>query len=169
MRVWAVDPGTTGSLAVLTENGSFVYDIPCYTTVRKGKRRGKSVDIKRTHYDELEVARLIDTIYKQHGAPRAVYIEQVASRPTDGVVQAFSLGSSYGFWLGLLAAHEWRVEKVTPSTWKRHFKLLKQEKEASRLLALEKFPSIEAMLARKKDHNRAEALLIALYGRFKES
>jgi crossover junction endodeoxyribonuclease RuvC len=38
------------------------------------------------------------------------------------------------------------------------------DKEGSRQRALQLFPAAHALLARKKDHGRAEASLIALFG-----
>jgi crossover junction endodeoxyribonuclease RuvC len=52
---------------------------------------------------------------------------------------------------------------VSPAVWKKHFKL-PADKEASRALALPLFPATAEHFARKKDHGRAEAALIARYG-----
>jgi crossover junction endodeoxyribonuclease RuvC len=52
---------------------------------------------------------------------------------------------------------------VTSGIWKRHFSL-NSEKEKSRALALQTWPSRADLFKRKKDENRAEASLIALYG-----
>ena len=56
------------------------------------------------------------------------------------------------------------VTIVEPSMWKRFWRLPGKDKESSRQQALQLFPAAHAALARKKDHGRAEASLIALYG-----
>jgi crossover junction endodeoxyribonuclease RuvC len=52
---------------------------------------------------------------------------------------------------------------VSPAQWKRAMHLT-SDKEQSRARALETFPVCAHHFARKKDHGRAEAALIALYG-----
>jgi hypothetical protein len=61
-----------------------------------------------------------------------------------------------------IARIEMRV--VQPQTWKRHFGLIKADKDEGRQVALRMFPAAAHLLKRKKDHNRADALLIAHYG-----
>lgn len=56
------------------------------------------------------------------------------------------------------------LEIIEPTAWKRFWKLPPKDKERSRQRALELFPSAHSLLARKLDHGRAEAALIALYG-----
>jgi hypothetical protein len=48
--------------------------------------------------------------------------------------------------------------------WKRTLRLKGKDKEGSRQKALEPFPHAQHLLARKKNHQRAEDMLIALYG-----
>jgi hypothetical protein len=55
------------------------------------------------------------------------------------------------------------LEIIEPTAWKRFWKLPPKDKERSRQRALELFPSAHSLLARKLDHGRAEAALIALY------
>jgi crossover junction endodeoxyribonuclease RuvC len=47
--------------------------------------------------------------------------------------------------------------------WKRFWHLPGKDKEAARQKALQLFPDAHAALARKRDHGRGEAALIALY------
>jgi hypothetical protein len=56
------------------------------------------------------------------------------------------------------------VTIVEPSAWKKFHKLHGKDKEGSRQRALQLFPEADALLARKLDHGRAEAALLALYG-----
>lgn len=91
-------------------------------------------------------------------------IEKVGSMPKQGVSSTFKFGRSYGEIIGVVAAHKLRMDFVPPGVWKRTFGLSK-DKDASRLKAMELFPQLRDRLTRKKDHNRAEALLIAEYAR----
>jgi hypothetical protein len=96
-------------------------------------------------------------------APQLAIIERVASMPKQGVASTFKFGASYGVIRGVLAALEIPVHLVAPSTWKRHFKL-DSDKEKSRALALRIFTKTPEHFARRRDHHRAEAALLALYG-----
>lgn len=49
--------------------------------------------------------------------------------------------------------------------WKRRLGLIGQDKDVGRLLAIQRFPSAAHLLRRKKDHGRADALLIALWAK----
>jgi len=53
---------------------------------------------------------------------------------------------------------------IEPTAWKKAHHLRGGDKEGGRQRALQLFPSAHALLARKKDHGRAEAALIALAG-----
>ena len=52
---------------------------------------------------------------------------------------------------------------VRPAKWKKYFNLIKTEKEASRTKAIEIFPQISGKLSKKKDVNKADAILIASF------
>lgn len=99
---------------------------------------------------------------REHARPRHAYIERAQAMPKQGVVSMFRYGQSYGIVLGVLASYEIPYTLVSPSYWKRTFGLLGRDKEAARALAQQWFPC--APLARKCDHGRAEALLIARWG-----
>ena len=93
------------------------------------------------------------------------YLEKVNAFPGQGVASMFSLGMSYWGMAGVVAALGWPLTLVEPEAWKRYFKLGK-DKEEARALAQRLYPEVD--LHRKKDHNKAEALLIARYGQMKE-
>jgi crossover junction endodeoxyribonuclease RuvC len=95
--------------------------------------------------------------------PDMAIVERVASRPGQGVCSVFKFGASYGCMRGVLAAREIQTYLVTPQTWKKHFRL-DSDKEKSRGLALRLFPKTPEHFARKRDHGKAEASLIALFG-----
>ena len=47
--------------------------------------------------------------------------------------------------------------------WKKHFNLIKTNKDASRTKVIEIFPHISSQISRKKDSNKADSILIAKY------
>jgi len=96
-------------------------------------------------------------------APTLAVVERVSARPGQGVVSMFKFGKAYGTVLGILATLEVPTHLVTPSMWKKHFRL-SADKEESRALALRLFPATSQHFSRKRDHNRGEASLIAQYG-----
>ena len=81
--------------------------------------------------------------------------------PGQGVSSTWTTGYGFGVWLGVLAALALPHTRVRPAIWKRAMGLGK-DKEQARLRAIQLFPSAD--LRRKKDHGRAEALLLAWYG-----
>jgi len=92
-------------------------------------------------------------------------VERVGAMPGQGVASTFRFGRGAGVVDGVLGALGAPFQYVAPGVWKRHFGLLKKPKDASRLMALERFPNCANELKRKRDHGRAEALLIAAWGR----
>ncbi|MCD7458688.1 hypothetical protein HAX54_038904 [Datura stramonium] len=96
-----------------------------------------------------------------------VYIEQSTPYPQDGKQGWWSGGFGYGLWIGLLVASGFSVTPVPSSAWKSEFQLTRERsnKDYSREIASSLFPSLSSLLKRKKDHGRAEALLIAAYGK----
>jgi len=95
-------------------------------------------------------------------APDLVVIETQQAMPLQGVVSMFTLGSVYGALVASFQMREWPIELCRPPVWKKEAGLIGSEKEASRGKALMLFPN--APLPLKKDHNKADALLIAYYG-----
>lgn len=94
--------------------------------------------------------------------PDVAVFESVHAMPKQGVSSTFSFGKNVGLALGVLGALAIPVHFVSPQRWKKHFRL-SADKEEARALALQLFPDVQGF-SRKKDHNRAEAALIARYG-----
>jgi hypothetical protein len=92
------------------------------------------------------------------------FVERAQALPKQGSSSGFKYGRAVGAIEAVIALVGIPVTIVEPSVWKRFHKLPGKEKEASRQRALEIFPASHALLARKLDHGRAEASLIALYG-----
>ncbi|KAK4419641.1 Holliday junction resolvase MOC1, chloroplastic [Sesamum alatum] len=156
--VIGVDPDLSGALAVLKpDNSPQVYDSP-HLKVLVGKRVRKRLDTK-------SIVQLLQRIDAPTGT--TVYIEQSIPYPQDGKQGWWSGGFGYGLWIGILVASGYSVVPVPSLLWKNEFKLAgnRSSKDDSRELATTLFPSMSSMLKRKKDHGRAEALLIAAYGK----
>jgi crossover junction endodeoxyribonuclease RuvC len=98
----------------------------------------------------------------RHG-PQHAFIERTGVMPKQGVASGFKYGRAVGAIEAVIACCAIPLTIIEPSTWKK-FHQLRGDKEASRQRALQLFPTAHALLARKKDHGRAEAALIALYG-----
>ncbi len=157
-----IDPGITGAVAAIDNNGNFlnVWDTPS-TVVKRGKK------YRNVHLPCLmvEILRRITEDYR--GVPITVALELVNAMPDQGVVSMFSMGYGLGLWEGIVTALMLPLERVTPVKWKHQMMGggKGDGKQASIVRALELFPHAADHLMRKKDHGRAEALLIAEYFR----
>ncbi len=83
----------------------------------------------------------------------------------QGVVSMMTIGVGYGEYLGMLKSHRIPFGEIHPMTWKKEFNLIHQDKQRSIDVAKNLYPTIVDQLTRKKDHGRAEALLLAEYAR----
>ncbi len=92
-----------------------------------------------------------------------VIIEHVTAMPGQGVTSMFNFGQSFGILKGICSAMQLSVYFVRPAKWKKYFNLINSEKDASRTRAIEIFPYYSSHLSRKKDSNKADAILIASY------
>ena len=92
-----------------------------------------------------------------------VVVEQDNAMPGQGVTSMFNFGQSFGVIKGICAALSLPIYFVRPSKWKKYFNLIKTNKDASRTKVIEAYPEFSSKLHRKKDSNRADAILIALY------
>lgn len=116
------------------------------------------------HIDDRALVRLIrDRVANHPGAFIAGVIEQVMPRPDDGVVQAMRFGEAYGVLRCAMAAAGAYYTTAHPARWKRDMGLWREEKDVSRHLAMKLCPAAIPFLARKKDHGRAEAILLGLW------
>ncbi|XP_022890724.1 Holliday junction resolvase MOC1, chloroplastic-like isoform X1 [Olea europaea var. sylvestris] len=156
--VMGIDPDISGALALLKPNDSpQVFDSP-HLKVLIGKGVRKRLDAK-------SIVQLIQSFNAPIGT--TAYIEQSRPYPQDGKQGWWSGGFGYGLWIGILVASGFSVVPVPSLLWKNEFKLAgnRSSKDDSRELASILFPSLSSLLKRKKDHGRAEALLIAAYGK----
>ena len=92
-----------------------------------------------------------------------VIIEHVSAMPGQGVTSMFNFGQSFGILKGICSAMNLPMYFVRPAKWKKHFNLINSSKDASRTKAIEIFPYFSTNLSKKKDANKADAILIASY------
>lgn len=149
-----IDPGASGAVAVLDEEGRLVYMVDMPTVeVKVGKANKKRVS------PELLATEIQP--YRFHGV---AWVEQVTAMPGQGVSSMFAFGESYGIVKGVLAAHGIQTNLVTPNKWKKAMEL-NAGKDGSRAKAIMKWPENAHLFKRVKDDGRAEAALIAEFGR----
>jgi crossover junction endodeoxyribonuclease RuvC len=147
-----IDPGLSGAVAVLDATGALLalHDTPVLTL-----RTGRGT---RQEYD---VPGLVGLLAPYAGLQAHVILEESQAMPGQGTRSMFTIGVGFGAWLGVLAALALPHTRIRPHVWKRALGLGK-DKEAARLRAMQLFPGAD--LRRRKDHGRAEALLLAWYG-----
>ena len=107
-----------------------------------------------------EISKRISRADKQY---IRVVIEQVSAMPGQGVTSMFNFGQSFGILKGLCSAMQLPIYFIRPARWKKYFGLIKSGKDASRTKAIEMFPSFSSQLSKKKDSNKADAILIASF------
>ena len=155
MLIIGIDPGISGSICFF-EDGRIldVIEMPTMTEGKKNKRQVNGAQI----YNEI-----FKRVKKNDEKNIRVIIEQVSAMPGQGVTSMFNFGQSFGVIKGICAALKLPIHFVRPAKWKKHFNLIKTNKDASRTKVIESYPEISSKLHRKKDSNRADAILIALY------
>lgn len=146
--ILGVDPGKSGALALIDEDGVLVdvHDMPDATGAALGAHLR---DLLADHSPHIIAA---------------AWVELVGSRPGQGVASTFKFGANWGAILGALGALEVPVELRTPAQWKKAMRVT-ADKASSRQRAAEHWPSDAGRFARVKDDGRAEACLLAEYGR----
>lgn len=137
--ILGIDPGMTGAIAQVSPMEE-VWDMP------------------ETPHDLAALLATFDP------ATTVAYVEHVSSMPGQGVASTFKFGYGFGVLIGCLASRGIRYELVTPARWKRAMGLSKDKGE-SRALAQSLYPGLASQLSQAKDHGRAEALLIAEWGK----
>jgi crossover junction endodeoxyribonuclease RuvC len=152
MFIVGIDPGLSGALAVLSLSGTLITLADTPTLTLKVQRGRKQV------YD---VPGMVKLLRPYGGLHVHVYIEESQAMPGQGSRSMFTVGLGYGVWLGILATLELPYTSVRPAVWKPTFSL-GRDKETARLRAQQLYPGAD--LRRKRDHGRAEALLLAAYG-----
>ncbi len=155
MLIIGIDPGISGSICFFKDGKIIdVIEMPSMTDGKKNKKQVNSSQV----YNEI-LSRIKDIEKKEI----KVVIEQVSAMPGQGVTSMFNFGQSFGILKGVCSAMQLPMYFVRPTKWKKYFNLIKSEKDASRTRAIEIFPYYSSKLSKKKDSNKADAILIASF------
>jgi crossover junction endodeoxyribonuclease RuvC len=156
MKILGVDPGIAGGIVILEINGDAAPQLVA------------AIDIPLTGVgakQRVDVLALREWIIRHH--PEHAYIERGQAMPRQGSSSGFKYGRAIGAIEAVIACTGVPTTIVEPALWKKFHGLRGGDKESGRQRALQLFPAAHAELARKKDHGRADACLIALFGAFK--
>ena len=155
MIIIGIDPGITGSLCFF-EDGK-ILDVIEMPNMPEGKKNKRQVNGAQIFYE------ISNKIKNKDKKDIKVVIEQVSAMPGQGVTSMFNFGQSFGVLKGICSAMQLPVYFVRPTKWKKYFNLINSEKDASRTKAIEVFPYFSSHLSKKKDSNKADAILIASF------
>ena len=155
MIIIGIDPGISGAISIV-ENKKIieVYDTPTMIDGKKNKKQVNGSQVTNIVKERLNNDKEKEVV---------VVVEHVNAMPGQGVTSVFNFGQSFGVIKGICSALRLPVHFVRPTKWKKHFNLIKTNKDASRTKAIEAYPEISSKLSRKKDTNKADAILIARY------
>ena len=155
MIIFGIDPGVSGAISVLENKKVIeVFDMPTMIDGKKNKKQVNGAQVTNIIKERLD---------SEKEKEIAVVVEHVNAMPGQGVTSMFNFGQSFGVIKGICSALSLPIYFVRPTKWKKHFNLIKTNKDASRTKVIEVYPEISSKLHRKKDSNRADAILIALY------
>ena len=155
MLIIGIDPGISGSICFLQDGK--ILDVIEMPTMTEGKKNKKQVNGSQIYN---EICKRINKNEKQE---IRIVIEQVSAMPGQGVTSMFNFGQSFGILKGISSAMQLPMYFVRPARWKKYFNLINSEKDASRTRAIEIFPYFSSQLSKKKDSNKADAILIASF------
>ena len=153
MKVVGIDPGLKGAIAILQDKKVLsITDMPVMADGKKNKR-------------QLNNAQLAEILRKNtsEGDEISIVVEQVNAMPGQGVTSMFNFGQTFGAIKGVCAALQLPIFFVRPSKWKKYFELINSSKDSSRTKAIEMYPYLSDQLAKKKDVNKSDAILIARF------
>ena len=153
MKILGIDPGLSGAIAILEKKK--VLNLFAMPVMAEGKKNKK----------QLNSAQLVNIIRENSIGEEeiVVVVEQVNAMPGQGVTSMFNFGQTFGAIKGVCAALNLPIFFVRPSKWKKYFELINSSKDSSRTKVIEMYPSLSSQLAKKKDVNKSDAILIARY------
>ena len=155
MIIFGIDPGVSGAISVLKNKKVIeVFDMPTMIDGKKNKKQVNGAQVTNIIKERLD---------SEKEKEIAVVVEHVNAMPGQGVTSMFNFGQSFGVIKGICSALSLPIYFVRPTKWKKHFNLIKTNKDASRTKVIEVYPEISSKLHRKKDSNKADAILIARY------
>ena len=152
IRIAGIDPGLTGAIAMMDVRAISTILVDIIDVPITGSGAKQSVDVI-----------LLQEWIQRHG-PRHAFLERAQAMPRQGSSSGFKYGRCTGALEATLLLCAVPLVVVEPSRWKRHFHLQGADKEGARQLTIRMFPREHRFFARRKDHNRSEAVLIGVYG-----
>jgi len=153
MIIFGIDPGVSGAICILENKKVIeVFEMPTMIDGKKNKKQVNGSQVANIIKDKLHSNKEI-----------VVVVEHVNAMPGQGVTSMFNFGQSFGVIKGICSALSVPIYFVRPMKWKKYFNLIKTNKDASRTKVIETYPEISGKLSRKKDSNKADAILIARY------
>ena len=153
MIIIGIDPGISGAISVLENKKVLeVFEMPTMIDGKKNKRQVNGSQVTNIFKERLNNDKEI-----------IVVVEHVNAMPGQGVTSMFNFGQSFGGIKGICSALNLPIYFVRPAKWKKYFNLIKTNKDASRTKVIQVYPEISGQLSRKKDSNKADAILIARY------
>ena len=155
MLIIGIDPGISGSICFF--NDGKIIDVIEMPNMIEGKKNKKQVNGAQIYN---EISKRVIGINAENIKE---VIEQVSAMPGQGVTSMFNFGQSFGVLKGICSAMQLPMYFVRPAKWKKYFNLINSEKDASRTKAIEIFPYFSQELSKKKDGNKADAILIASF------
>ncbi|WP_296262477.1 crossover junction endodeoxyribonuclease RuvC [uncultured Enterobacter sp.] len=147
--ILGIDPGCSGALVLVTEQGGYIDHLPM-PTIKVGTK---------SRVNGAAVAAWV----RQYGITHA-YLEQVGAMPGQGTASMFTFGHAAGVAEGILQGLNIPYTLVTPQAWKKSAGLIGSDKDAARSRAIQLYPELRALDAKAKGQAIADALLIARYG-----
>ncbi|EEN7785142.1 hypothetical protein S006_04875 [Salmonella enterica subsp. enterica serovar Give] len=147
--VLGIDPGCSGSLVLITEQGGYI-DHLAMPTIKVGTK---------SRVNGAAVAAWL----RKYGITHA-YLEQVGAMPGQGTASMFTFGHAAGVAEGILQGLNIPYTLVTPQAWKKSAVLIGSDKDAARSRAIQLYPELRALDAKAKGQAIADALLIARHG-----
>jgi crossover junction endodeoxyribonuclease RuvC len=155
-----IDPGQSGAIAVLSDGRVVsLHDMPC-----SARLHGKGQQVDAAALASIIRAVMCDEEGHVGWADVEAILESVSAMPGQGVSSMFRFGESLGIVIGVIGTLGIPFKWVTPQKWKKSAGLLGKDKDASRTLAIQRFPEVADRLARKKDAGRSDAICIAVFG-----
>ena len=155
MFIIGIDPGISGAICFLKDGK--IIDVIEMPSMAEGKKNKKQVNGNQL-FNEIK-SRLPEIDDEKV----CVVVEHVTAMPGQGVTSMFNFGQSFGVIKGICSALSIPIYFVRPAKWKKYFNLIKTNKDASRTKVIQVYPEISNQLSRKKDSNKADAILIARY------
>ena len=155
MFIIGIDPGISGAICFFKDGK--IIDVIEMPSMAEGKKNKKQVNGNQI-FNEIK-----SRLPQANDEKVSVVVEHVTAMPGQGVTSMFNFGQSFGVIKGICSAMQLPIHFVRPTKWKKYFNLINTSKDASHSRAIEIFPKVSDKLKRKKDSNKADAILIASY------